>query len=65
MPRIARPSLMWSSVAASFAVRPGLRNVLAPTIRPSVACFVTLAHAARVVQPSRFGPSHGPTMAMR
>src|SRR3954447_17673389 len=65
IPRIARPSLMWSSVMASFAVRPGLRKVLAPTIRPSVACFVTLAQAARVVQPSRFGPSHGPTMAIR
>ena len=25
----------WSSVVASFAVRPGLRNVLAPTISPS------------------------------
>ena len=34
MPRMARPSLMWSSVVASFAVRPGLRKVFAPTIRP-------------------------------
>ena len=34
MPRIARPPLRWSSVTASFAVRPGLRNVFAPTIRP-------------------------------
>ena len=34
MPRIARPSLMWSRVVASLAVRPGLRNVLAPTSRP-------------------------------
>ena len=35
MPRTARPSLMWSRVVASLAVRPGLRNVFAPTIRPS------------------------------
>ena len=35
MPRTARPSERWSSVVASFAVWPGLRNVLAPTISPS------------------------------
>ena len=34
MPRIARPPLRWSRVVASFAVRPGLRNVLAATRRP-------------------------------
>ena len=37
MPRIARPPLMWSTVVASFAVSPGLRNVLAATSRPSRA----------------------------
>ena len=35
MPRIARPSLTWSSVAAGFATSPGLRNVFAPTSSPS------------------------------
>ena len=34
MPRIARPSLTWSSVATVLATSPGLRNVLAPTRRP-------------------------------
>ena len=34
MPSTARPPDRWSSVVASFAVRPGLRNVLAPTISP-------------------------------
>ena len=43
---------MWSSVVASFAVRPGLRNVSAATSRPSRARVVTAAAAARVVQPS-------------
>ena len=65
MPRIARPSLMWSRVVASFAVRPGLRNVLAPTISPSRTREVSAAHAARVTQPSKIGWRHGPWMASR
>ena len=40
-PRIARPPLMWSTVVASFAVSPGLRNVFAATRRPSRARVVT------------------------
>ena len=48
MPRIARPSLMWSSVVTIFAVSAGLRNVLAPTISPSVARDVTPAQPARI-----------------
>ena len=65
MPRTARPPLMWSSVVASFAVRPGLRNVLAPTMSPSRIRFVTAATADSVDQPSRIGCSHGPKMASR
>ncbi len=65
MPRIARPPLRWSSVTASFAVSPGLRNVFAPTIRPSVARLVTCDQPASTDQPSRIGPSHGPTMLLR
>ena len=48
MPRTARPSLMWSRVVASLAVRPGLRNVFAPTISPSRTVDVSAAQAARV-----------------
>ena len=65
MPRTARPSLMLSSVVASFAVSPGLRNVFAPTISPRRTRFVTAAVAASVVQPSRIGCSHGPKIARR
>ena len=43
-PRMARPSLRWSSVVASLAVRPGLRKVLAPTRRPE-------PHARRELRP--------------
>ena len=57
--------LRWSSVTASFAVSPGLRNVFAPTIRPSVARLVTCDQPASTDQPSRIGPSHGPTMLLR
>src|SRR3954471_9984133 len=65
MPRMARPSDWWSSVVASFAVSPGLRNVFAPTIRPSVPRSVTPAHPDSTDQPSRMGPCHGPTMDIR
>ena len=50
---------------ASFAVRPGLRNVLAATISPSVARSVTCDQPERIDQPSRIGPSHGPTIEFR
>ena len=46
-PRIARPLLTWSSVAASLAARPGLRNVLAPTSSPRRVRSVAMAHAVR------------------
>src|SRR6188768_3941192 len=65
MPRMARPPLKWSSVTASFAVSPGLRNVFAPTISPSVARLVTCDQPASTDQPSRIGPSHGPTIELR
>ena len=52
-PRIARPSLMWSMVVTVFATSPGLRNVLAPTSRPSRTRDVTFAHAASVPSPRR------------
>ena len=65
MPRTARPSLMWSRVAASLAVWPGLRIVLAPTINPSRTVDVSAAQAARVSQPSWIGWRHGPWMARR
>ncbi len=65
MPRIARPSLMWSSVAAILAVTPGLRNVLAPTSRPSVTRFVAIAKADSSVQPSKMGCIGSPKMAWR
>src|SRR3954464_9956372 len=65
MPRIARPSDWWSRVVASFAVRAGLRNVFAPTMSPSVTRSVTPAQPVSTDQPSRIGPSHGPTMDIR
>ena len=46
MPRMARPPLMWSSVAAVLATSPGLRNVLAPTSRPTRVRSVAIANAA-------------------
>jgi len=46
IPRIARPLLMWSIVVIALATRAGLRNVLAPTIRPMRAREVTSAQAA-------------------
>ncbi len=55
MPRIARPSLMWSRVVASLAVRPGLRNVFAPTISPRRIREVSTAQAPSVIQPSKIG----------
>ena len=64
-PRIARPADRWSRVTASFAVSPGLRNVLAPTSSPSSTRSVRTAHAARMLQPSSEGCSHGPSMASR
>ena len=65
MPRMARPLLMWSSVVAILATNAGLRNVLAPTIRPSLAREVASAQAARVSQPSNIGPSWEPTIGYR
>ena len=55
MPRIARPLLMWSRVPATLAVRPGLRNVFAPTSRPSRVFSVAIAQAASSDQPSKIG----------
>ena len=49
MPRMARPPLMWSSVVIILATRAGLRNVLAPTMRPIVARSVVVASAAIAV----------------
>ena len=63
MPRIARPPLMWSSVDAILATSPGLRNVLAPTSRPSRVCSVAIAHAARLAQPSKIGWYGSPKIA--
>ena len=65
MPRIARPPLMWSSVVAVLATRPGLRNVLAPTSRPSRVRSVAIAQAASEVQPSKIGWYGSPKMAYR
>ena len=48
MPSTARPLLMWSSVVTIFATTAGLRNVLAPTISPTVARSVASAQAASV-----------------
>ena len=64
-PRIARPSLIWSSVVASLAISPGLRNVLAPTSRPSRTCSVALAQAARLIHPSKIGCYGSPKIAYR
>ena len=63
MPRIARPLLMWSRVSAVLAVRPGLRNVFAPTSRPSRVWSVAIAHAASDVQPSKIGWYGSPKIA--
>ena len=49
MPMIARPPLMWSIVASAFTASPGLRNVLAPTNRPSRTRSVAWATAASAV----------------
>ena len=65
MPRIARPPEMWSTVVAIFAVRPGLRRVLAATIRPSRGWVVTAAIAASVDQPSSFGSGQAPSSESR
>ncbi len=65
MPRIARPSLMWSSVAAVLATRPGLRNVLAPTSRPSWVWVVSRAQADSSDQPSKMGWYGSPKIAYR
>lgn len=62
MPSTARPPEMWSSVVAIFATSAGLRNVLAPTISPTVARSVASAQAASVSQPSKIGPSCEPTI---
>ena len=62
MPRMARPPEMWSSVVAIFATSAGLRNGLAPTMRPTRACFVACAQAVIVSQPSKLGPCESPTM---
>ena len=48
-PHIARPLLMWSTVTIDLATRPGLRNVMAPTISPILIRSVMAAQAARVV----------------
>ena len=63
MPRIARPSLTWSSVAAVLATSPGLRNVLAPTSSPSRVCSVSRAHALSSDQPSKIGWYGSPKIA--
>jgi len=62
IPRIARPPLRWSSVVAIFATRAGLRNVLAPTIRPIRERCVTPAQPASTIQPSSIGPLSDPTI---
>ena len=48
IPSHIRPSLMWSSVVIIFTTRAGLRNVFAPTIRPSRTCSVCSAQPASV-----------------
>ena len=65
MPRIARPFETWSSVAASFVVTPGLRNVFAPTMSPTRTRSVTAATPASSSQPSKIGCCHGPWIASR
>ena len=64
-PRIARPSLTWSRVAASFAWMPGLRKVFAPTSSPSRIRFVIPAAATRLDQPSKIGWYGSPKIAYR
>ncbi len=63
MPRMARPPLMWSSVAAVLATTPGLRKVLAPTSSPSRVRSVCGAIAASVDQPSKIGWYGSPKIA--
>ena len=65
MPSTARPPEMWSSVVASFAVSPGVRNVFAPTMRPIRMREVDAATPASAIQPSKMGCSHGPKIASR
>ena len=65
MPRIARPPDTWSIVVAIFAVRAGLRSVLALTMSPSRARWVTAASAASVVQPSSLGSAQSPSSESR
>src|SRR5258705_499281 len=65
IPSTARPFETWSSVVASFAVRPGFRNVFAPTINPSRTREVIPARPASTVQPSKIGCCQGPWMASR
>ena len=60
-----RPSDRWSSVVASLAVRPGWRNVLAATSRPSRTRSVRTARAASVVQPSSLASVGSPSSASR
>ncbi len=62
MPRMARPPLMLSMVVIILVVSAGLRIVLAPTIRPTVARSVVAASALMAVYASRMGPCHEPTM---
>ncbi len=52
-------------MVASFAVRPGLRNVFAATISPSRDVRVTAATAASVDQPSSFASCHAPSSESR
>ena len=56
MPRLRRPPLMWSSVAAIFPVMHGLRYVLPLTRWPIRARVVTCASAPSVVQLFEAGP---------
>ena len=65
MPRIARPSLTWSSVSTLLATTPGLRNVLAPTSNPSSTRLVAWARAPSATYPSRMGWSGSPKIASR
>jgi hypothetical protein len=48
-PSTARPPLMWSIVVIILATSAGLRNVLAPTIRPMLARWVSVATADMAV----------------
>ena len=60
-PSTARPPETWSSVVASLAIRPGLRNVVDDTSRPSRTRSVRTATAASVAQPSSFGSAQSPS----